>query len=197
MRAYWLIITLVFLAGCATFGGFKSLPEEFQDWTKSGSSVLEIKKAMLECGIVVINYTQPEYVDGKTVKQDKNSLLLAERCMLLSGYSYKGEFGACKYVLDQSFPACQPTAIIPTRSVERRLSSSYCTSSGKNSPECQSPGYPQQPQSPSPDRNPAAEDYFLQNRTQEQLYQQQQDIQNQTNRRMKEMLNNTAPKGTR
>jgi hypothetical protein len=99
------------LEGCTPFGGFKAPPSEFEEWTKSKTSVLDVKKALLECGVIVISHYQPIFVEGKAVRQDQNSYLLGHRCMLSNGYEYNGEFGACKYKLDQSLPACQPDAV--------------------------------------------------------------------------------------
>jgi len=125
------------IEGCTPLGGFKPPPSEFENWTKSRTSVLEVKKALLECGVIVLSHYQPIIVEGKAIRQDQNSYLLGHRCMLSNGFEYIGEFGACKYKLDQSLSACQPDAIVPARSVERRLNSYYCKGNGKSTPECQ------------------------------------------------------------
>lgn len=65
--------------------------------------------------------------------------------MINFGFRISGENDLCK-LTSNSLAACQPDAIIPTRSVERRLSSAYCKGYGKNTPECLPPGQEYVPQ---------------------------------------------------
>ena len=182
-----ILLGVLCLEGCTPLGGFKPTPSEFENWTKRRTSVLEVKKALLECGVIVLSHYQPIIVEGKTIRQDQNSYLLGHRCMLSSGFEYIGEFGACKYKLDQSLSACQPDAIVPTRSVERRLNSYYCKDHGKNTLECQPAGQEATPH-PTPllpqnnGNNSSMCEYP------DKTMQLPQDIQNQSNKDMTRMF---------
>ncbi len=181
----FILIIFSFL-GCTR--GFKPPPPEHETWRKHGATKLEIKRALLECGWYSPSGTNPYESTNQEIAQ-------WDRCMKNSGFVNSSYF--CEG-LHNPPPACQPDAIIPTRSVERRLNSYYCTNYGKNTPECQPPGQESIPQKSSPADKPIsgfeADDYFEQNRFREQTNQLQMDMQNNSNRQMEKMLKDTAPK---
>ena len=88
---------------------------------KPGASELEVKKAMLECGIADIN-------GAGNFKQDMNSYFLAKSCLEKAGYksTVLSMEESCQLEHNKQYPACQPDAVIPKPSVERRLNSQYC-----------------------------------------------------------------------
>jgi len=97
----------------------------YKYYKKAGATELDVKKAMLECGISDIDTSSGNF------KQDMNSFLLADWCMEKSGFvGAKGADmimeEACKLEHNAKYSACQPGAVIPNPSVERRLNSEYC-----------------------------------------------------------------------
>jgi len=173
-------------------------------WIKSGASPYESKVALLECGWPS---PWPTGYGSDVARLSANDKTLADRCMEISGFRYNDPFSGyrqklvCSDTWVAKYPACQPDAAIPTRSVERRLNSYYCTNYGKNTPECQPPGQEFIPQKSTPAERPVsnseAYDYFEQNRFREQTNQLQIDMQNNSNHKMEKMLRDTAPKSRR
>lgn len=223
-RLYALVATLIFFSGCIK-ASFQPIPPLFMLWKKPGATQLEVKMALLECGKPSPN---PTGYGAEVANISPNERVLADLCMEKSGFVTQDPFSAykvvptCKQSYHASFPACQPDAIIPTRSVERRLNSWYCKlktdhdyclkhavvpSACKQDnikylpPECQPPGQEFIPQRSTPAEKPVsnleAYDYFEQNRLREQINQLQMDMQNSSNRQMEKMLRNTAPKNRR
>ncbi|GAA5103195.1 hypothetical protein [Bartonella acomydis] len=101
-------------------------------WEKSGADQIEIKKALLECGI--------ERLDGRldteiSLDERLNAEETERLCMIQAGFHDKlGMVKWCeKY---EHLPICQPGAVIPQRSIDRRLNSPYCKEH-KEQPECQ------------------------------------------------------------
>ncbi|MBY0346128.1 MAG: hypothetical protein K2P98_04595, partial [Neisseriaceae bacterium] len=98
-----------------------------------------------------------------------------EQCMIHSGFAVPKREQNCTYNLQN--PICQPNAVIPTRSVERRLNSYFCKKSPKDN-LCQvvviePPSEPAKPVLPQPKSQ-----YELErerNRTEQQRQQQQND----------------------
>ncbi len=134
-----LAITLacVLLASCGEYvarnlhmGEPARLPEE--SWTKDGATRLDIKKALLECGSPSTQTDRFIYEKSLGIKNSDDMLnhgLLTHACMENSGYMYwrKGTFSDyCTVYNYKHLPACQPGAVIPDRSVERRLNSWSC-----------------------------------------------------------------------
>ncbi len=97
----------------------------YLDWTKTGSTVLDVKKIILECG-----WPSPDpwlsqiEAAGMTI----NDQVLSRLCMIRSGFVSRDSRDMKIYycIDDPTLPACQPGAIIPTPSVERRLNSWWC-----------------------------------------------------------------------
>jgi len=92
-------------------------------YKKAGATELDVKKAMLECGMSDVDMGSGNF------KQDMNTSFLADWCMEQSSFQ-STEGGStektCKLEDYRQYPACQPDAVIPKPSVERRLNSEYC-----------------------------------------------------------------------
>ncbi|UTO28622.1 hypothetical protein [Bartonella harrusi] len=102
-------------------------------WKKPGADFTEVAKALLECGMPT-----PYDVDPENQKLSNNALATIHACMLQSGFRYKDEVGTwCENVQGKDLPACRLGAVIPQRSVKKRLNSPFCNRY-KNAPECQS-----------------------------------------------------------
>ncbi|EJF81304.1 hypothetical protein [Bartonella doshiae] len=126
-------ITLLSIAGCQfnkTPGGYLSA------WEKPGADFTEIGKALLECGMPT-----PYDVDPENRKNSINAKATIYACMIQSGFRYKDEEvaragGPCYTFKAENLPICRPGAVIPQRSVKRRLNSPFCKKY-KNSRKCQ------------------------------------------------------------
>lgn len=131
------ILASALLAGCAEYvarnlrmGEPARLPDE--SWTKHGATRLDIRKALLECGSPSTQIDRFVYEKSLGIKDSDgmlNQSLLTHACMENSGYVYwrKGTFADyCTVYRHKNLPVCQPGAIIPVRSVVRRLNSWHC-----------------------------------------------------------------------
>ncbi|WP_254474196.1 hypothetical protein [Bartonella sp. B1098] len=124
-------ITLFVMAGC-----YPEQPSRtaVDTWEKSGADQLEVKKALLECGM--------QYLDGrlntdKSMNERFNEEETVSVCMIQAGFQDKvGRVKWCEKEKYENLPICQPDAVIPQRSVERRLNSPHCEEH-KEQPECQ------------------------------------------------------------
>jgi hypothetical protein len=109
----------------------KPAPRSYEGWVKPGAGLLDVKKALLECGA-------PHYdLDSNTwaaigVTDDAERMsrsFLVDRCMENGGFIDRWGDTVKKYCSwdrHKHLPACQPGAVIPQRSVERRLNSWLC-----------------------------------------------------------------------
>ncbi|WP_208441918.1 hypothetical protein [Bartonella raoultii] len=101
-------------------------------WEKPGADQIEIKKALLECGM--------QYLDGRLdtdISLDKklNAEETERLCMIQAGF--RDKFGMVKWCeKHENLPICQPGAVVPQRSIDRRLQSPYCKEH-QEQPECQ------------------------------------------------------------
>ncbi|PCI41847.1 MAG: hypothetical protein COB41_10230 [Proteobacteria bacterium] len=122
MRLILIMLLLSILTTGCNKAYFQPPPPEYEIWSKSGASELDVKKAMLECGM---NNPFGE-TDPKLYPYNRNRYYLARFCMESEGYIERGMNvrEACR--LYPETPACQPDAVIPKPSVERRLNSKYC-----------------------------------------------------------------------
>ncbi|WP_375633031.1 MULTISPECIES: hypothetical protein, partial [unclassified Bartonella] len=124
-------VTLLGIAGCQfnkTPGGYLSA------WEKNGvTDFTEIGKALLECGMPT-----PYDKDPENRKLSLNKKAFIDSCMVQSGFRYKDtEAGTwCENFQGKNLPACRPGAVIPQRSVKKRLNSPFCKKY-KNSRKCQ------------------------------------------------------------
>ncbi|GAA5105663.1 hypothetical protein [Bartonella jaculi] len=132
---------LKLLSGIALFvisGCFEDQPPRtaVDVWKKSGADKLEIKKALLECGTTFSDdFSESESIIRERLNMDAS----VDACMIQAGFHH--EFGEPNWCEDEKYkaynlPICQPDAVIPQRSVERRLNSPYCKEN-KAQPECQ------------------------------------------------------------
>ncbi|VEJ46026.1 hypothetical protein [Bartonella vinsonii] len=126
-------IVLFIIAGC---NFFKPSPGYLYMWEKPGADFTEVGKALLECGMPT-----PYDVDPENRKLSVNEDATIYACMIQAGFRYKDEEvsragGWCYTFKEENLPICRPGAIIPQRSVKKRLNSPFCKKY-KNAPECQ------------------------------------------------------------
>lgn len=131
------ILASILLAGCGEYvarnlhmGEPARLPDE--SWMKHDATRLDVRKALLECGSPSTQTDRFVYEKSLRITDGDDMLshsLLTHACMENSGFVYwrKGKFtDYCTVYREKHLPACQPGAVIPERSVERRLNSWYC-----------------------------------------------------------------------
>ncbi|WP_375674701.1 hypothetical protein [Bartonella sp. CL100XZDX] len=112
----------------------KPAPGYMYMWEKPGADFTEVGKALLECGMPT-----PYDEDSETQKLTPNAMVSIDACMVQSGFRYKNRVeggGWCYTFKEDNLPNCQPGAVIPKRSVEKRLNSPFCKRY-KNADECQ------------------------------------------------------------
>ncbi|MEL6093030.1 hypothetical protein [Bartonella schoenbuchensis] len=126
-------IALLSMAGCQ----FNKTPtSSIGMWEKPGADFTEIGKALLECGMPT-----PYDMDPESQKRSINAKATVYACMLQDGFLYKDKEvlnmgGPCYTFREENLPICQPGAVIPRRSVKKRLNSPFCKQY-KNADECQ------------------------------------------------------------
>ena len=114
MRFFFMMLVF-FISGCISPEAFQPPPSTYEQWKKKGSSINDVKTVMLECG----------YPDWGATGESPGSVAEMERCMENSGFVYSSRFGTfCKQ--QPNLSACQLNAVIPERSVQRRLESRFC-----------------------------------------------------------------------
>jgi hypothetical protein len=124
---FFSILFLNVLVGCS--GAFQPLPPYYINWSKPGSTVVDIKKVILECGKYNPSGTYPE-----DSWPSENEMVQGHYCIINAGYTYLNPFKGGKSDNNSwcrnkpGLPACQPGAVIPEPSIERRLRSNYCRS---------------------------------------------------------------------
>lgn len=124
-------IAPLIMAGCHAFDEQLALDM----WTKPGADQLEVKKALLECGMPS-PYNSAMGIEG--VSMNANAAI--NMCLVKAGFNMTifdvGLRDWCRNYNAEDLPICVPGSVIPKRSVERRLKSAYCQKY-KNKPECQ------------------------------------------------------------
>ncbi|WP_375654098.1 hypothetical protein, partial [Bartonella sp. OD88NMGDW] len=121
-------VTLLGIAGCQ----FNKTPSSsLAMWEKPGADFTEVGKALLECGMPT-----PYDVDPENRKQSINAKATTYTCMIQSGFRYKGRGSPCYTFKEKNLPICRPGAVIPQRSVKKRLNSPFCTKHPEQ-PECE------------------------------------------------------------
>lgn len=126
MRRGWLVVfVLLGLGGCFDKRAFEPPLPDYKLWMKSGASDVSVKKIRLECGAT-------HAADGGS-QQESNEIVLVHMCVENAGFQRVDFKGRITKASSQSWcknwpnlPACQPGAVIPVPSVERRLNSNYC-----------------------------------------------------------------------
>lgn len=135
VRPYVALIVTLLLTGCAGYrlaNLDKPASEACEAWTKPGTTQLEVKKALLECGAPSPSPDAWAYEYGMGIKDPDsrlNRIFLTDACMERAGYTIRWGDSVKKYCSwdrHKHLPACQPGAVIPERSVERRLTSWFC-----------------------------------------------------------------------
>ncbi|WP_455479922.1 hypothetical protein V4B17_02510 [Bartonella sp. B23] len=123
-------ITLFFMAGCYSDQPPLTAVDMFE---KPGADRLEIKKALLECGMPTLDGLHLEISVNEKINGDAS----IDACLVQAGFHHKfGMVNWCEKYKADNLPICQPDADIPTRSVEKRLNSPHCKEN-KDQPECQ------------------------------------------------------------
>ncbi|AGF76048.1 hypothetical protein [Bartonella vinsonii] len=124
------LLILLTIAGCDISNIDKSPRGETAVWEKPGADSTEVGKALLECGMPHLNY-----LEDVNRKLSNNAIATIYACMVQAGFRKKsgGPYWCYNY---KDLPICQPGAVIPQRSVERRLNSPFCKRY-KNADECQ------------------------------------------------------------
>jgi hypothetical protein len=94
-------------------------------------NIVEIKKAMLECGSphYSTNHSMYEWAGYNTEEEQLNNRYMVVGCMEKAGFvSRRGGLSKHCRIRQRlaALPACQPNAVFPERSVERRLNSWHC-----------------------------------------------------------------------
>ncbi|WP_208432222.1 hypothetical protein [Bartonella doshiae] len=129
-------IILLSIAGCGIENIDKPSPGYLSLWEKPGADFTEVGKALLECGMPA-----PYDVFPESRKQSINGQATVYACMLQAGFRYKDKDvlragGPCYTFKEENLPICRPGAVIPQRSVKKRLNSPFCKKY-KNSRKCQ------------------------------------------------------------
>ncbi|WP_375660311.1 hypothetical protein [Bartonella sp. CL74QHWL] len=126
------LLILLTVTGCDIENIDKPPPGEVYGWLKAGADFTEVGKALLECGLPHLNYLEDE-----VQKLSNNENATIDACMVKAGF--RDRYGGPSWCLNhkaENLPICQPGAVIPQRSVEKRLNSPFCKKY-KNADECQ------------------------------------------------------------
>ncbi|QEE08875.1 phage protein [Bartonella kosoyi] len=127
------VLVLFIIAGCGIENIDKPPLGNVYGWEKPGADFTEVGKALLECGM-----PSPEYLDRENRRLSYNDSATIYACMIQAGFHDKleREIGTwCENFKEENLPICQPGAVIPKRSVEKRLNSPFCKRSPEQ-PEC-------------------------------------------------------------
>ncbi|WP_208432258.1 hypothetical protein [Bartonella henselae] len=113
------VVTLLGIAGCQ----FNKTPtSSIGAWEKPGADFTEIGKALLECGMPTPYDRDPEN-DNRSFNQKAT----VYACMVQAGFRDKVGGGTwCENHKVENLPICRPGAVIPQRSVKKRLNSPFC-----------------------------------------------------------------------
>lgn len=130
------LLSAVLLVGCGSEHSIRNIdkpaPYAYESWVKPGASQLDIKKALLECGDPHYAPTGFIYqkIGLKTLDEQLRFGFMVEACMEKAGFRQRWggslEKSCRMQPIYKTYPACQPGAVIPERSVELRLNSWYC-----------------------------------------------------------------------
>lgn len=125
------------LTGCGiTHGPFgisaQPAPPTYEQWIKPGTTKIDVKKALLECGepsTVRDTHIYEKSLRLKGSDELLNHFFLVDRCMEESGFIVPGTKSTseyCSWDRHRHLPACQSQTPIRKRSIERRMNSWYC-----------------------------------------------------------------------
>ncbi|WP_375624506.1 MULTISPECIES: hypothetical protein [unclassified Bartonella] len=124
-------LILLNIAGCNID---KPAPGYLSMWEKNSvTDFTEVGKALLECGMPT-----PYDVDPESENISINAKATIHACMLQAGFRYKDKLGGnwCYTFRAENLPICRPGAVIPQRSVKKRLNSPFCKKHPEQ-PECE------------------------------------------------------------
>ena len=144
MKINFFTMLVVLFFGCQGFSirniG-KGPLSNYEIWSMSHQSKLEVQKALLECGYpnsYSFDFNPPN------IKADMNAYILAKRCMLKAGFiqmehyqdNLQNRLCNKKY---HDYPACDLLwDEIPDRNITKRLESDYCKHKiYRTYPDCQ------------------------------------------------------------
>ncbi|GFF02949.1 hypothetical protein BH623125_13830 [Bartonella henselae] len=113
-------VILFIITGCQ----FNKPPlGEVATWEKNGvTDFTEVGKALLECGM-------PSLIDADSENDNRsfNQKATVYACMVQAGFRDKVGGGTwCENHKVENLPICRPGAVIPQRSVKKRLNSPFC-----------------------------------------------------------------------
>lgn len=97
-----------------------------------GFSLLEVKMGMLECGAphyAPTSFMYEKALGLRTLDEQLSYAFMVSACMEKAGFRARWDSVAesCRKLSQyNTYPVCQPGAVIPERSVERRLNGWYC-----------------------------------------------------------------------
>ncbi len=117
MQRVSLLFISIWIVGCTVPKPMQPPPPVYELWSKTGSTSIEVAKAMLECG-----YPSPQGAGGSTA----NEVALMHLCMRSDGYSYDDDRGAICDGWKERPPACLPGAASPRRDINRRMNAPFC-----------------------------------------------------------------------
>ncbi|WP_375703883.1 hypothetical protein [Bartonella sp. AD13SXNS] len=123
-------LILLSISGCDISNIDKTPPGEVYWWEKLGADSTEIGKALLECGMPSLINS-----DSENREVSDNGWASIHVCMIQAGFHYKGRGSWCSPFNGRDLPICRPGAVIPKRSVKKRLNSPFCKRSPVQ-PEC-------------------------------------------------------------
>ena len=226
LKKLLLAFILLILIGCSTYMEqvvYKPAPATYEEWSKSGTSILDIKKALLECGKPASDTNFEIYEKVFNISRyDElaymNRLQFEDICLERAGYKYNGIYDTkkiCSLEKYKNLSACQPNTIIPTPSVERRLNSWYCKVKSDYDyclkyslnptacspedarhlpPECLPVGQAASQIDTTIQNERKSSIYVAPSRAQQQATDLQRETQSQNNRQMNNMLKSTTLK---
>lgn len=134
MKFMMIFISLIMvITGCSIRNIDAPPAQEYEIWHNPDANELEVKKAILECGL-------PDFRNGFEFNEPShNTISTFGFCMEKAGFKAQSPASnACHAFKNENLPICQPGAIIPNRSVSKRLNSAYCKKyRSQNLPVCQ------------------------------------------------------------
>ena len=130
------LTSFLLLVGCSAYMEnhvYKQARQTYEEWSKPNKSILDIKKALLECGLPTTNRQFDVYEKALNISRNDepaymNQVILEDKCLEQTGYIYHGVYNTTKLCAMQKYlnlPACQPMAI-PAPSIGKRLNSWHC-----------------------------------------------------------------------
>ncbi|GEM_PF-977166 len=123
-------------------------PYMYQTWKKAGKTELDVKKDMLECGYISVDYDNNymyEKIGIYSRDERMNYYFMVSLCMEKLGYTRVRTFKetiaeSCSqtknYPERKNYLACQPGVKVPEPTEERRIKGPYCLMEKKEYNRC-------------------------------------------------------------